>query len=65
MGAPLPPFFQDDVNKERKPVIKAAGVTTWLPIHLSVVFRLKSGQSTLKSAAEGGSAGTEASVIAI
>lgn len=43
----------------------AAGAMTWLPVHLAVVFRLKSDHSTLKSAAEGGSAGTEASVIAI
>lgn len=43
----------------------AASVMTWLPIHPSAVVRLKSDHRTLKSAAEGGSAGTEASVIAI
>lgn len=47
LGAPLPPpFFQDDVNKERKAVTNAAGATTRLPIHLSVVFRFKSDQSS-------------------
>lgn len=60
---PPPPFFQDDVNKERKAVTNAAGATTRLPIHLSVVFRFKSDQSSQRGG--GGVAGTEASVIAI
>lgn len=51
---PPPPLFQDDVNKERKAATNAASVRTWLPIHLPVVFRLKSDQRMIKSAAERG-----------